>query len=171
MLPIYKYVESDDRAEPPALSERGPFIFTPDIQANTTQPPPATLRTRTPGETTVCYAHRRMQIALKQELIDEGAEVGTEHADGNGRYIDLVARRDEALEFYEIKSGLSPRLCIREALGQLLEYAYWRDAVQPARLIVVGDQPIDSEARAYLGALEHEFRLPIRYRHVGIPAD
>lgn len=73
--------------------------------------------------------------------------------------------------FYEIKSGLGPRLSIREALGQLLEYAYWGDAVQPAHLIVVGDQPIDPESQAYIGVLAREFRLPIRYRHIGIPDD
>ena len=171
LLPIYQYVESDHPAEAPALSERAPFVFKRDIETDTSQPDPATLQTRSPGETTVCYAHRRMQDALKQELINEGFEVGTEHPDGNGRYIDLVAHRDESLKFYEIKSGLSPRLCIREALGQLLEYAYWGDAVQPARLIVVGEQPIDSDAQVYLGSLEHEFRLPIRYRHVSIAAD
>ena len=169
LLPIYEYVESDDRTEPPALSERGPFVFTPDAQADTSQPPTATSQARKPGETIVCYAHRKMQQALKRELIGEGAEVGTEHPDGNGRYIDLVARRDEAFEFYEIKSGPSPRLCIREALGQLLEYGYWGDGVQPARLIVVGERPIDSEAEAYLAGLRHKFQLPIHYRHVGVP--
>ena len=171
LLPIYNYVESDHSAEAPALSRRGPFTFTPDAQTDASQQSPTTLQTRTPGETVVCYAHRRMQDVLKKELINEGAEVGTEHPDGNGRYIDLVARRDEALEFYEIKSGLSPRLCIREALGQLLEYAYWGDGVPPARLIVVGDQPIDSAAQAYLGTLEQNFQLPIRYRHIRAPVD
>ena len=169
LLPIYNYVESNHGAEPPALSRRGPFTFTPDAQSDPGQQSPTTLQTRTPGETVVCYAHRRMQDVLKRELINEGAEVGTEHPDGNGRYIDLVARRGEAFDFYEIKSGLSPRLCIREALGQLLEYAYWGDGVLPASLIVVGDQPIDSAAQTYLESLEHNFQLPIRYRHVSAP--
>ncbi len=171
LLPTYEYVDSDDQAEPPALSERGPFVFTPDAQADTSQPPTAASQTRKPDETIVRYAHRGMQQALKGDLIDEGAEVGTEHPDGNGRYVDLVARRDEALEFYEIKSGHSPRLCIREALGQLLEYGCWGDGVQPARLIVVGERPFDSEAEAYLAGLRHKFQLPIRYRQIGAPVD
>ena len=171
LLPIYSYVESDHCTESPALSVRGAFTFTPDAQTDLNQRSPTTLQVRAPGETAVCYAHHRMQDVLKRELVDEGAEVGTEHPDGNGRFIDLVARRDETLEFYEIKSGLSPRLCIREALGQLLEYAFWGDGVHPTSLIVVGDQPIDSEAQAYLGTLERRFQLPIRYRHVGIPVD
>lgn len=171
LLPIYEYVECDHRDEPPSLSERGPFVFTPDIQSSTSQPHPATLRRRESGETAVCYAHRKMQDALKQELIEEGAEVGTEHPDGNGRLIDLVARRGEELEFYEIKTGLSPRICIRQALGQLLEYAYWGNAVGPTRLFVVGGQPIDSVSQAYLSALGHDFQLPIGYRQIGIPAE
>ena len=53
LLPIYEYVESDRPAEGPALSRRIPFVFTPDIETDTSQPDPATLQTRTPGETTV----------------------------------------------------------------------------------------------------------------------
>ena len=171
LLPIYEYTESGPDVNPPALTQRGPFTFTPDHEVDASPPPPITVYTRTPGETVVAYAHRRMQHALKQQLIAEGAEVGTEHADGNGRSIDLVACRAGALEFYEIKSGLGPRLCIREALGQLLEYGYWGDAVHPARLIVVGDQPVDSEAQAYLCSLNHEFQLPVSYRHVELPTN
>ena len=170
LLPIYDYVESGADARQPALSQPGAFVFTPDEQPEAHGPPPVTVYTRTPGETLVSYTHRRMQHALKQELLDEGAEVGTEHPDGNGRYVDLVARRDQEIDFCEIKSGLTPRLCIREALGQLLEYAYWGNPVRPTRLIVVGDRPIDSEARAYLRVLKQEFRIPIGYRHVDLPS-
>jgi hypothetical protein len=56
-----------------------------------------------------------------------GAEnVADQHASGLGTKIDVVLRRS-AKEFwyYEIKTALSPRACIREALGQVMEYAYW----------------------------------------------
>ena len=112
-----------------------------------------------------------MQLELRRQLIAAGAEVGTEHPDGSGRFIDLVARHHVEVEFYEINSGIGPRLCIREALGQLLEYAYWGDIVRPARLFVVGDQPIDCEAAAYLQTLRHEFQLPLFYWHVDLPAN
>ena len=105
LLPIYEYVEAGPDVGPLALSERGPFVFTRDQEVDASQPPPITWRTRKPDETEVAYAHRRMQNVLKQQLIAEGAEIGTEHPDGNGRYIDLVACRDGTLEFYEIKSA------------------------------------------------------------------
>jgi hypothetical protein len=49
-----------------------------------------------------------------------------------GGRIDLVVRTGEGYEFYEIKTYGSARACIREAIGQLLEYAMWPGA-EPAR--------------------------------------
>jgi hypothetical protein len=39
--------------------------------------------------------------------------------------MDVVVRLGIRYWFYEIKTALSARACIREALAQLLEYSYW----------------------------------------------
>lgn len=171
LLPIYEFVECDSDSKPPALYKPDDFVFKPDLRPRDPISNPRTLATRTPGETLVSYKHRKLQDVLKNELINEGVEVGTEHRDGNGGYIDLVAHRDGVLEFYEIKSDSDPRLCIRHALGQLLEYAYWADAARKLRLFVVGDCPIDTETEAYLQGLRDQIGLPICYRHIECEAD
>ena len=169
LLAIYEYVEFEPDAEPPRLYEKRGFFFTPDSDPGGSEPPLPTSVARTPGETLVSFKHRALQDALKRDLVGEGAEVGTEHPDGNGGYIDLVARRDGELQFYEIKSDTEVRLCIRNALGQLLEYGYWGDVAEPARLFVAGDRPLDTDAEAYLETLKRHFNLPIHYRQVVLP--
>jgi hypothetical protein len=66
--------------------------------------------------------------------------------------------------YYEIKTGLSAQSCIREALGQLLEYAYWPGAQLAARLVIIGEPPLDKYAKTYLETLQKEFSLPVEYR-------
>ena len=72
------------------------------------------------------------------------------------------------LEFYEIKIGGSARSCIRQALGQLMEYGFWPGAARPAKLFVVGEPSLDGKAEDYLQSLREEFKIPIYYRQVVI---
>ena len=114
LLPIYEYVEFEPDTEPPRLHETRGFVFTLDAYPVGRGPPPRTSVTRTPDETHLSFKHRALQDALKCQLVGEGAEVRTEHLDGNGGYIDLVARQNGELEFYEIKSDAEARHCIRQ---------------------------------------------------------
>ena len=110
--------------------------------------------------------HRRLQDSLKQRLLADGVSVGTEHADGRGGYIDLVACRNGDLEFYEIKTEPNARLCIRQALGQLLEYAYRPPAIRPKRLFVAGEPEIDARTQEYLEILGTELSVRVSYVRV-----
>ncbi len=86
----------------------GGFVFTPGPDNVVGERPTETTARRTIGASTVSLTHRALQDALKHEFQRECAEVGTEHPDGKSGYIDIVARRDGALEFYEIKTDISP---------------------------------------------------------------
>jgi hypothetical protein len=94
------------------------------------------------------------------------ANVGTEIQSGAGTRIDLVLKRGGAFWFYEIKTSSSPRECIREAIGQLLEYSNWRNPKLVTRLIVVGEHPLDSDASEYLKQLRESYSLPIHYEQL-----
>ena len=76
----------------------------------------------------------------------------------------MAVRQDGEYTYYEIKTGLSAQSCIREALGQLLEYSYWPRAESATRLVIVGEPPLDKNARAYLENLRKQFSLPLEYR-------
>jgi hypothetical protein len=41
-----------------------------------------------------------------------------------GTVIDVVVKMKNEYWFYEIKTALTPRACLREATGQLLEYGF-----------------------------------------------
>jgi hypothetical protein len=79
----------------------------------------------------------------------------------------IVWQRNEYW-FYEIKTAQSPRACLREAIGQLLEYAFWHGGQRATRLIVVGETAIDSDGLEYLDRLRMQFSLPIEYEHISV---
>lgn len=166
LLPIYEYIEFSPGDAAPALYEPCGFVFKPDPPDAADDRSATTTATRAGGVSPVSLRHTRLQSALKRQLRAEGAQVGTEHPDGRGCHIDLVAKRDSETEFYEIKTDTTPRLAIRHAIGQLLEYAYWPVPVRPNRLFVVSEQPLDAEAADYLRTLEAEIGLSICYRQV-----
>jgi hypothetical protein len=59
---------------------------------------------------------------------------------GLGTKIDVVLQRGRSEFWYdEIKTAISSRACLREALGQVMEYAYRPGAQQLTRLIVCGE--------------------------------
>jgi hypothetical protein len=92
--------------------------------------------------------------------------VGTELPSGVGTKVDIVVRRENLYWFYEIKTAMTPRACLREALGQLLEYAYWPGAQAAERLIVAGEPALDKEGQEYLRRLGKQFSPPIEYEQI-----
>lgn len=125
----------------------------------------ATTRERTFN---VNLRHREVQRRLKIQLMKEGCDkVVLEPAIGS-RSVDIVACRGEELWFYEVKIAWSDRICIREAIGQLLEYSLWPGAIPPAQIIVVGEPPLTDNGRAYLRLLNASFPIPIGYRQFAL---
>ncbi len=109
--------------------------------------------------------HARMQTKLLAEL---QTEYGNEHVWLETDYVDARVETDKELIFFEIKSDLDPRAVIRQALGQILEYAYHpvREGRRPDRLVIVGRTALAAEDSAYLDRLCKEFTLPLSYRVV-----
>ncbi len=111
--------------------------------------------------------HNRWQEAIYRHFVNTFGEknVGTELGTSYGSKIDIVVQdSDGSFIFYEIKTSSSLRLSIREAVGQLLEYAYYPDAQGAKKLIVVSDQAITKVAQQYLDILRKRFGLPIHYQ-------
>lgn len=80
--------------------------------------------------------------------------------------IDMVATDSAGrITFFEIKALSSLDKCIREALGQLLEYTYWETPSPPTahRLLIATAHPLTLPARRYLRRLQQELHLPLSY--------
>jgi hypothetical protein len=117
----------------------------------------------------VVLRHNVLVKALYAELVDEhgGLMVGTEQASGLGGFVDAVVKRSaQRYWIYEVKVAATASDAIRQALGQLLEYAYRPGAWNPERMYVVGEPAIDARSRRFLARLRDDFGLPIEYRRV-----
>ncbi len=161
LLPLYEYVESGGLVEPVATPV-APFKFEPGFVDRKA----SAVMSRIPRKVNMNLRHALIQKAIYHRLVDEfGAEnVRAEQGSGVGTFVDVVVRRPGgSYWFYEIKTAYSARGCVREALGQLLEYSTWPGSPDVERMIVVGEAPLDGKVTEYLGRLRIRFSLPIHY--------
>jgi hypothetical protein len=106
--------------------------------------------------------HDQMQNALFKKL-NSGYEgyrnVKIEHG-----HVDVKAKaKNGKWHYFEIKTD-GPRLTIRKALGQIMEYAYYPALEKAERLIVIGDEEPDPDAASYLRYIRERFDLKVYYR-------
>ncbi len=110
--------------------------------------------------------HPKIQDLCYEQLKNEfGADkVGTEVSTGYGGSIDLVVKNKEGYTFYEIKTNKSIRMCIREALSQLLEYAHFPNRNNANKFVIVSQNPITKNVKKYLKNIREIYKIPIYYR-------
>ncbi|BCV27180.1 hypothetical protein [Shewanella algae] len=113
----------------------------------------------------VSLLHNQLQTALYEELSQHyGADfVATEQSCGSGNRIDLVVEEDSRYSLYEIKTSSSAKSCIREALGQLMEYAFYNDDIRIDKLVIVSPHELKNSDVEYLARIKEKFSLPIEY--------
>jgi hypothetical protein len=111
--------------------------------------------------------HGAMQKILRQELSDEFPHA-TVRCEVGG--VDVLLETDRERVFFEVKSELCTRRVIREALGQVMEYAFYRphDDDRDVRLVVVGRSAASKDDLAYLQMLKAKFCIPVDYRQVTV---
>lgn len=119
------------------------------------------------ASTEVSADHAKMQRKLRDELVRQygSANVTTEQD-----HVDIRVTTPTEGILFEIKSDESPATVIRQAIGQLLEYAYLSPEKTARRLslVIVGRKQLNEAEAAYLARLKTEFRLPLSYRVVEI---
>lgn len=110
--------------------------------------------------------HLQVSLSLYTYLTEKyGSQlVSREMPKNNNTLIDMVRQEGDGLIFYEIKTYPSIRACIREAVGQLLEYSYWATGQLAKELIIVTPLPADEETRSYMNNIRVTLSLPIWYQ-------
>lgn len=111
----------------------------------------------------------RLYAFLKAQL--GSRSVGTELDTGSGTAVDVVTRHRGKTIFYEIKTAPSVRACIRQALPQLLEYAFWPEDYRADELIIVSHLAPTAAANRYVRHLRQKFNLPLSYRQFDLNAN
>ena len=106
--------------------------------------------------------HDMMQNSLF-ELLSSGFE-GYQNVKIESGRVDLKAQTpSNHWHYFEIKTD-SPKLSIRKALGQVMEYAYFPSNERAEKLIIIaGDQP-DEASIEYLLFVRKKFGIPVYYR-------
>jgi len=162
LLPLYRFVEGRETFPQVTEPTKGGFQFKPGC----TVKPARTTASLAERQLNITLRHNELQRALYNHLASlYGADdVGTERESAGGQ-VDVIVRRGEKFWFYEIKTSMSARGCIREALAQLLEYSFWPGAQEAEKLVIVGEAPLDTDAELYVANLRKRFALPIEYEH------
>jgi hypothetical protein len=161
LLPLYEYVEGTETF-PKISNEKKGFRWAPGNKARVAR----TTFERSAKTVDKALRHNLVQDALFRHLEEIHGEDNTsgEQDCGNGTPIDVAVRCGKGFIYYELKTGLSAQSCLREAIGQLMEYSYWPGAQQANSLVVVGEAPYDKDAKAYIKRLRKDFLLPIDYQ-------
>jgi len=92
------------------------------------------------------------------------AQVGCDLPTGGGTYIDMVVQLPKSnYLIFEIKAYNDLRKSVREALGQILEYAYFTSKMRTKKLVIVSDKAATIQIENYFKQLRERFSIPIQY--------
>jgi hypothetical protein len=113
--------------------------------------------------------HQQIQRLLVRRLREKygNKNVTWEHPLDYGAKVDVARTDGTDIIYYEIKTYPSIRICIREALGQLLEYSRWNNGHAPREIIIVSDLDL-GVAKEYLDKLRKVYGVPINYQRLDI---
>lgn len=147
-------------------ASRTPFAFRPGHVERATDP----IRRKGSPRTRANQLHNEIQNGLYvffKEALGE-KNVGTELETGCGTSVDLATKESGSIIFYEIKTCPSVRTSIRQAIPQLLEYAFWPHEKRADRLVIVSHRPLTKDAKRYLEHLHESFEVPISYQQYSL---
>ena len=92
------------------------------------------------------------------------SKLSLERSNINGKIIDLL-EKDKIGEyvFYEIKTNSSALRNIREALGQILEYALLDSSITPKKLVIIGPSSFSKTEAKYFNRLKSNISINLEY--------
>ena len=119
----------------------------------------------TSRDISITQLHNLIQNQLYELLVQQyGPDyVGTEQLVGNANRIDVVVKSGSEIRFYEIKTSKVARLAIRQAIPQLLEYAFYPSQNRADVLIIVAPAEPSADDLSYIKNLKEKFKIPIEY--------
>lgn len=142
-----------------------------DIPSGHTPRPDSAFAHLPAADRVIKLRHNKVQSVLFEQLRSQfGNRVWTEYPTGTGGQADAYVRHDDGRCYlYEIKIADTASLVVRQAMGQLLEYGFRQGGLQPEKLFVVGEPPLDEVTERFLIRLRQEFNLDIDYLQIFLP--
>lgn len=150
------------------MDKKGDFIFEKDEEGNVrTLNTDSFWRTNRLGEILIDPRHKKLQNAvaaiLKKDYVHLYLE--KELPDSYGQRIDMKGQHIETDEwhYFEFKT-YSAKRSIREALGQILEYAHYPSKKRAQKMYIIGPEKPDEKDEQYMRQLREIYHIPIWFR-------
>lgn len=149
------------------MDKKAPFIFLKDAQGNIEYlNTDVILRQTNKSEILINSLHKKIQNAVVRLLSNQYTDLSLETGDAIiGQRIDIKGKLKNSDEwhYFEIKT-YSAKRSIREALGQILEYAHYPSGQKAKCLYIIGPNEPDEKDVEYLNLLRKTYNLPIWFR-------
>ncbi|MBR4272647.1 MAG: hypothetical protein IKQ30_07410 [Bacteroidales bacterium] len=122
-------------------------------------------RTINAGTIQIDPLHKKIQNAIVSLLKKQYTKLQLESSADPSQRVDIkgFSKNEKEWHFFEVKT-VSAKRCIREALGQILEYAHYPNVALANKLYIVGPEPPDEKDKAYMQLLREKYNLPIWFR-------
>lgn len=119
------------------------------------------------GKIIIDPLHKKIQNAVVKLLKEQYTNLQMESgADKTGKQrVDIkgFSKYENEWHFFEVKT-MSAKRSIREALGQILEYAHYPNVNHARKLFIIGPEPPDEKDKAYMQLLREKYNLPVWFR-------
>ena len=111
--------------------------------------------------------HKKIQNAvaklIKKDYVHPYVETGLSDAEGQRVDIKGIFKETGEWHYFEIKTD-SAKKSIREALGQILEYAHYPNMQRATKLFIGGPQQPDDKDIAYMEFIRKTYGIPVWFR-------
>lgn len=95
--------------------------------------------------------------------------VGMEKPAGNGNRTDISVETKRGITIYEVKAYKKPALNIRNAIGQLMEYALYPNPINKIdELVIVSNLPLSKTDLEFLNNIRQHTSLKFFYQQVNL---
>ena len=121
---------------------------------------------RKKGKREVKSLHVEILDYLYKKLLEkiEKNNLSVEKSYVNGKIVDLLEKVEgNKYIFYEVKTSNSGLTNIREAIGQILEYALIDEKIIPKKLIIIGPAKLNDNERKYFKRLGQTISIKLEY--------
>lgn len=109
---------------------------------------------------TIEALHQKMQVAIVDILSKEGyTDIICE-----AEHVDIRAKMKGIPHFFEVKTYDSAKSCIREAIGQILEYNHYPKNNRAAEMYIIGPVKALPDDIEYLHFLRSNYKMRLFYR-------
>jgi hypothetical protein len=117
-------------------------------------------------KTKVKRRHSEITDDLYDYLISQGFKkenISVEKTRVGGAVVDVVLKHDNEFDLFEIKTSNTALKNIRQALGQIFEYALMDGEITCRRLVIIGPAALTKQEQDYFNRLKNLIQINLEY--------